>query len=172
MPRRKNKKFEPEEWQHNPDYKNKAGYENRAYFMVFESLLMSDAYLSLNSGERELLTVCLAQERFGRADEKRGFSEKYRNDRRYFTMNKQKREMYHLSSNATTASKQMEALITHGFVDCVVNGQNTRSKSLYRLSSRWILYGTEAFSVPEDVKTTAMRNRERKAAAKSEARAP
>ena len=50
----------------------------------------------------------------------------------------------------------MAALIEHGLIDCVQSGYSTRSKSLYRFSTRWQLYGTDRFTVPVSVMTTSM----------------
>jgi hypothetical protein len=50
----------------------------------------------------------------------------------------------------------MAALIEHGLIDCVISGYSTRTKSLYKFSTRWQLWGTENFTVPTSVMTTSM----------------
>ena len=41
-------------------------------------------------------------------------------------------------------------------LDCIQSGYTTRTKSLYRFSTRWQLWGTKDFTVPTSVMTTSM----------------
>ena len=64
--------------------------------------------------------------------------------------------LYCLYTNRNAFIDDMTALITFGFVDCVVSGAICKTKTLYRLSDRWRFYGTDKFSIPENVKTVSM----------------
>ena len=88
-----------------------------------------------------------------------GFPAYVRENPAYFTFNKAKWHkdgLYGLYSNSRQFYKDMAALIEHGLVDCVQSGYSTRTKSLYKLSNRWQLWGTENFTVPTSVMTTSM----------------
>ncbi|MFR1625219.1 MAG: hypothetical protein ACLSU1_10560 [[Eubacterium] siraeum] len=56
----------------------------------------------------------------------------------------------------------MTALIEKGFITCVECGAITRTKSIYRFSSMWQKYGTEAFTITAQDKTLAMQRKEKK----------
>ena len=88
-----------------------------------------------------------------------GFPAYVREDPAYFTFNKakwQKDGLYGLYSNSGQFYRDIKALIEHGFIDCVQSGYSTRTKSLYKFSTRWQLWGTENFTVPTSVMTTSM----------------
>ncbi len=48
-----------------------------------------------------------------------------------------------------TFRNDIDALIAYGFIRQVVAGYNTRTVNIYGFSSKWKLYGTEEFSIPE-----------------------
>lgn len=70
-------------------------------------------------------------------------------------------ELYAATSNERF-SKDMAALIEHGFVICIEDGYNTRSKSTYRLIGEWVNWNTARFyadthgQIPPKYMTTFM----------------
>ena len=91
-----------------------------------------------------------------------GFPDHVRGDPAYFTFNRAKWHkdgLYGLYSNSGQFYRDMAALIEHGLVDCVQSGFSTRSKSLYKLSDRWKLWGTDNYCVPASVMTLSMRRK-------------
>ena len=120
---------------------------------VYDSMLRSAAWIDLKPSAQALYFVCKSQY----------YAEKRKpiiSDRTSFTMNQGKwADTYKLyrKDNSKAFYRDMAALIEHGFIDCAESGANTRTKSIYRFSSRWHDYGTQAFEVPDSVKTAAMR---------------
>lgn len=126
---------------------------------LYDDLLDSPAFHDLTARQKILLIYC-RREAHGRAMAENG------NDERCFWMNKSLRcnvhELYK-TSDTRAFEHDMASLISHGFVDLVRSGYETRTKSLYRLSGRWNHWGTKAFGTPEDVKTVHLQNAEAKA---------
>ena len=123
---------------------------------VYMSMLLSDAWRALTAQQKTLYLYCKAQY----------YAEKKKpnGDRLCFTMNQSKwSDVYGLyeKSNAKGFYRDMSALIEHGFVVCVECGAATRTKSIYKFSSMWQRYGTDAFEVAVSDMTASMRRRER-----------
>jgi len=117
---------------------------------IYMSMLMSTAFMELNPRQKTLYLYCKAQQ----------YAEKHTEEQEQFTMNRSKwNNLYHLYSNGNSGSfyKDMSRLIEVGLVDCVSCGADSRQKSIYRLSSRWHEFGTDAYVLPEQVKTIALR---------------
>ena len=123
---------------------------------IYMSMLLSDAWRALSAQQQRLYLYCKAQY-YG---EKR----KPNDDRLCFTMNQSKwASLYGLyeKSNAKGFYRDMSALIEHGFIVCVECGAATRTKSVYKFSSMWQRYGTEAFEVSPANMTASMLRKER-----------
>lgn len=122
---------------------------------LFKSMLVSDAWRDLTPQQRNLYVVCKLQ----MYDEKH----KPNNDSRQFTMAQGKWSFYGLydKRNGSGFRRDMEALILHGFIRCVQNGANTRTKSVYAYSDQWRFWGTEAFHVTEQDYTLSMLHKKR-----------
>lgn len=120
---------------------------------IYMSMLMSPAWKDLTPKQQQLYVYCKAQK----------YAEKSKtHGEESYTMNRSKwcslYELYAIN-NAKGFYRDMEALITHGFVDCVECGANTRTKSIYKLSSRWHNYDKPGYEVPLGVMTSAMRRK-------------
>lgn len=134
---------------------------SEAFFsIVCDSMLKSDAWKQLSSNQKVLYITCKIQG-FKRND-KASFDEQYRGNPRYFTMNRYKyTKVYALynSNNQKGFHRDMDALIEHGFIECVISGRATRSKSLYRFSEKWKKYGTDEFYISPKVRTVSGNNK-------------
>lgn len=122
---------------------------------IYMSMLTLPAFRDLSAQQATLYLFCKAQYY--------GEKKKPNNDQLCFTMNKSKwNGLYGLydENNGRGFRRDMEALIEHGFVTCVECGAITRTKSIYRFSSEWQRWGTEAFVVLPSDMTLAM-NRKR-----------
>ena len=120
---------------------------------IYMSMLMSPAWMDLTPKQQQLYVYCKAQKY---AEKRKSHGDES------FTMNRSKWcNLYGLyaSNNARGFYRDMEALIMHGLVDCVECGANTRTKSVYKLSSRWHDYGKPGYEVPLGVMTSAMRRK-------------
>lgn len=125
---------------------------------LYMSMLLSPAWQDLTAQQQRLYLYCKAQY----------YAEKQKpgNDPLCFTMNQSKwSSLYRLyeKSNAKGFYRDMTELIEHGFITCVQCGAITRTKSIYRFSSMWQKYETEAFCVSMAEKTLGMQRKERKA---------
>ena len=133
---------------------------------LYRSMILSKPYNKLTANQKHLYTLCKS-ELYGKSkNDLEQFNEYFRekginkhDHPEYFTMNwgkVKKGGLYDCYSNTNSFRTDMNALIEHGFVDCILCGADTRSKSLYKLSGRWRFYGTDKFSVPENIKTISM----------------
>jgi hypothetical protein len=126
---------------------------------IYRSMMLHPACRDLTPNQFRLYVYCKS-ELYGKSrHDLDGFPEHVRADMTCFTFNKAKWHkdgLYGLYSNYGQFYRDMAALIEHGFVDCVQSGFSTRTKSLYKLSNRWQLWGTENFTVPPSVMTTPM----------------
>ena len=123
------------------------------FVQVYHDMLDHDAYKDLTAKQKELHLYCL-RNTHGKATE-----DDPSHDPRLFYMNKAQRTVEHRlypPSDTRRFKHDMAALVSHGFVDCVRSGYATRTKSLYRLSSRWHRWGTESFELPNEVMTEYM----------------
>lgn len=118
---------------------------------IYESMLLSAAWLSLSATQQVLYITCKSQY----------YSEKQKpnGNREQFTMNKYKwLTKYQLYTNSNSAGfyRDMGELINKGFIKCVYCGANSRTKSIYQYSDKWQLYGTDSFFIPNKDKTISM----------------
>lgn len=99
---------------------------------IYESMLRSVAWKDLSGNQKALYVTCKAQY----YDVKKHPNE----DRLQFHMNQnlwmKKYELYN-EGNRAGFYKDMDVLISHGFIECVENGKSTFSKSVYKYSNRW-----------------------------------
>lgn len=124
------------------------GRKSEPYASIYHSMMTSEAYLSLTPRQRDLYTFCKLQ-----------FYDEVPRGEPKFTMNRYKWcNTYHLytEGNAAAFYRDMRALIEHGLIDCVSPGALTHQKNEYRLSARWIDYGTNDFKMPVNCMTAAM----------------
>lgn len=148
----KKKKFVPK------DFESMKGIHDTSA-SIFRSMLLHQVCRDLTASQFRLYVYCKSELYGKNRHDLDGFPAYVRDDPAYFTFNKakwQKDGLYGLYSNSGQFYKDMAALIEHGFIDCVQSGYSTRTKSLYKFSTRWQLWGTENFTVPTSVMTTSM----------------
>ncbi|HIW39664.1 MAG TPA: hypothetical protein IAA36_01680 [Candidatus Eubacterium pullicola] len=122
-----------------------------AFSSIYYSMLISPAFTSLTASQKTLYMYCKVQyygeEPVGKPT---------------FSMNKGKWcKKYKLYSegNAQGFYRDMEALINHGFIDCIYQGALYHRKNRYMFSNRWQQYGKKDYEVPYNVMTYAMYKR-------------
>lgn len=126
---------------------------------IYRSMLLHPACKDLTASQFRLYVYCKSELYGKNRHDLDGFPAYVRDDPAYFTFNKakwQKDGLYGLYSNSGQFYRDMAALIEHGLIDCIQSGYTTRTKSLYRFSTRWQLWGTKDFTVPTSVMTTSM----------------
>lgn len=128
---------------------------------IYKSMQNHTAWKDLSPTQKVLYLACKA-EYYGKSrHDLDSFEEEYRSDQAVFTFSRSKWlkgiiGSYELYSNLNSFYKDMDNLILHGFIDCVICGRSTRTKSLYRFSSRWQLWGTDRFTLPASVMTDSL----------------
>ena len=128
---------------------------------IYKTMQNHAAWKCLSPTQKVLYLACKA-ERYGKKKhDLDSFGQQYRTDPTVFTFNRSKWKKgiegsYDLYSNQNQFYKDMDSLIKHGFIDCVICGKSTRTKSLYRFSSRWQFWGTDQFSLPASVMTDSL----------------
>lgn len=124
---------------------------------LYRSLTESPAYLTLTSIEKSLYIAMQQQAYKNDRRDKKDFEEAYKNDMRYFTMNKYKyRDKYKICKKTESFIKARDELIRRGLIDCVIDGSVSRTKNLYKLSRRWHKYGTDEFQLPVNVMSNTL----------------
>lgn len=127
------------------------GKSNDVSANLYASMLTSPAWLDLTAQQKTLYAYCKLQ--------LYGEKQKPTEDPTTFTMNQSKwadRYRLYKKNNFKGFSRDMEALILHGFVVCVECGATTRTKSVYKLSSSWQRWNTEAFELSPSEMTLSM----------------
>ena len=144
MPRKRQQAAKP--------YQRRPGSKS-GFVQLFYDLLGSEAFHDLTPKQKLLYVYC-ARESHGRAMADHG------GDERLFYMNRALRVECHglyAEGDKRGFERDMQALIEHGFVDCVQSNYKSRERNLYRLSARWNAWGQPSFSIPDEVMTTHMR---------------
>lgn len=157
MTRRKNNSYIPK------PFESTIGSKRDTSANIYMSMLKSDAFMSLTSSQKVLYLYCKSQQ-YGTSTSERAKFELI-DKLEYFTFSEHKwREQFKLYSKANRNKfyKDMNKLIEVGLIDCVHSGQSSRTKNIYKLSSRWLKYGTKDFEIPESVKSAAYRHQEAK----------
>ena len=160
--KRKKEKYKPKDFESYPIILKRA-YDVSAN--IYESMILSPAWLDLTPKQKELYQVCklqmYAQKRRPKLEEIDGADVRttafYMNRHLWMT----KYQIYK-PGNEKAFYRDMEALIDHGFIKCVSSGAYNKEKSIYDYSDKWRFYGENCFSIPAEHKTPAMNKKERK----------
>lgn len=140
----KRSKYKPKDFE-----SSKAGSDCSAN--IYKSMIESEAFKSLTKNQR-LLYVYMKMQYYGVATNKHP-----KQNQEMFYFNKHLWcDKYGLYKNANSFEKDRDSLIEKGFIKCVENGNNTRTKSVYQFSSKWRLYGSNAFYLYNDEMTTSL----------------
>ena len=126
------------------------------FVMFYKSMMEHPSFVDLSPQQKTLYLFCKAQYYF---EKKKPLI----SDNTSFTMNRAKYVAYGLYSKNSGKSFQrdIDALIEHGFVDCVQSGKNLRKKTIYRLSDRWHNWGQSWYQVPLNCMTTSLIRKEK-----------
>lgn len=132
------------------------GASNDVSSNLYASMLTSPAWLDLTAQQKTLYIYCKLQL----------YAEKSKptDDPSAFTMNQAKwsgKYKLYQTNNFKGFSRDMTALIEHGFVTCIESGAYTRTRSIYRLSAMWKEWGTEAFAISPSEMTLSMTRKRR-----------
>ena len=124
---------------------------------IYMSMVLSSAWKNLTANQRQLYLYCKLQYY--------GEKKKPTDNPLEFTMNQTKwADLYGLykRNNAASFTRDMTALIEHGFISCSFCGDTTRTKSIYCFSDKWQQWGTDNFRLDRSEMTLAMLRKSQK----------
>lgn len=130
-------------------------YESKAFVRIFLDMVNSPAFKDLSYKQQLLYFYMKIQ--FCQKDSKKPNGKHLQF---YFNRGLYKNTL-ELYSNDGQFRKDRDNLIEHGFIICVENGSNTRSKSIYQFSDKWQNYGTEKFILQPNQKTLTLLRKEK-----------
>lgn len=130
-------------------------YESKAFVRIFLDMVNSPAFKDLSYKQQLLYFYMKIQ--FGQKESKKPNGKHLQF---YFNRGLYKNTLG-LYSNDEQFRKDRDALIMHGFIICIENGFNTRSKSIYQFSDKWQNYGTEKFILQPNQKTLTLLRKEK-----------
>jgi len=118
---------------------------------IYESMLLSDAWLALTAPCKALYLVCKSQYYSEKNHPNNNPTQFYMNEAKWLS----KYKLYKVG-NEKGFYRDMEKLIAGGFISCFECGAATRTRSVYQLSDKWVLYGKPDFKISQEEKTVAM----------------
>lgn len=130
-------------------------YENKTFTRIFLNMINSPAFKDLSY--RQQLLYFYMKIQFYQKDSKKPNGKHLQF---YFNRGLYKNNLK-LYSNDEQFRKDRDALIEHGFIVCVQDGSNTRSKSVYQFSDLWQVYGSPNFKIDGMHKTLTLLRKER-----------
>ena len=141
--------------EYRPKPSESTGSKGDTFARLFESKTLSTAWIDLSASAKVLFMTCSAQP----------YTQKPKpnpaNDQRFYMNQSLWLHKYHLYSKANLGGfyRDMNSLVNHGFICCIENGANSRTKSVYEFSDGWKAFGTDAFAVSPKILTQAGRRK-------------
>lgn len=115
------------------------GVANDTHARIFESMLLSPAFMDLSKNQR-LLYVYMKAQYFGKRKPGEDFKEiGILQEPELFYFSKTTAESYSLYARGSHMQfyNDVKALETHGFIKTVSNGSSTKKKSIYKFVGDW-----------------------------------
>lgn len=109
------------------------------YAGIYETMLISPAFLNLTKNQR-LLYVYMKAQYYGKRKPKNDFpdiEQFQRDDLFYFNMALAEKYGLYSRSNDRQFYADIKAIEQHGFIKTVSNGRSTKSRSIYQFISEW-----------------------------------
>lgn len=122
------------------DYNGKTRQE--VFAPIYESMLQSNAFTSLNHKQQMLYIYCKLQY-YGKRKPKRDYPEiDAFNSDDCFYFNWKTAQSYKLYKENSSANfyRDMNSLISHGLIERISSGAKHRTKSIYKYSTKWTEY--------------------------------
>ena len=105
------------------------------YATIFHSMIISDAYHSLTSRQKDVYT-CMKDLYYSVPEKLHPFGRS-----EYFYFNKHLwKDVYKVHTNGERLRADIDALIEKGFIEEVENNKNLRQKNIYKYSDKWRTY--------------------------------
>mgnify|MGYP006987734360 CR=1 FL=1 len=132
------------------------GTSKDSHIQLTNSMLMHPAFYTLKPRAQSLYVYCknACWRKTGEEWKELKESEFYMNKAKYVHTYK-----LYTEGNANAFIEDMNALIENGLIDCVYQGQTQRKKNVYRLSTRWLEYGTDHYTIPPSVCSLSLKRK-------------
>ena len=119
-----------------------SGASSETFFVCTDSLLKSPAFQDLSNKQKVLYVTCLSQ-MYGKRKPCRDYPDVKEFQRpEVFYFNKAIAVSYGLYSDKDTSLyKDMNVLISHGFIEKLLDGKVTYKKNVYCFSAKWKTWG-------------------------------
>ena len=127
-------------------YEVNGTFRDDTFAQIYESVLRSEAFQSL-APRVQMLYIYTRMQEMGKRKPNRELKntmvEEFVKSEDYFFFPSNVAAQYtsRYNSKQSNLYKDMRTLEEHGFIDIVISGRNTRTKSVYRHSDRWKQYG-------------------------------
>ncbi len=143
MPRKsKNEDYKPQTWETMGATFQDTNHRTRkdTFARLYESMLTSQAFMTLNSKQKVLYLYCKAQY-MGKRKPERDFPDIdcFKGSDKFYLSWKSVLDDYKLYKPSMTANfyNDMKALCEHGLIEIVSSGKRQRMKSIYKFSDKW-----------------------------------
>lgn len=120
---------------------------------IYESMLISDAFMDLSKNQR-LLYIYVKKQFWSKnrppkhSEEER---ERFGDCSVYFNIDLAVQYGLYKATNRKGFYDDMQALIDHGFLECLVRAKNQFGKNIYKLSDKWQKWKTEHMAVEKTI---------------------
>ena len=121
---------------------------------IFESMMLSNAWLDLTSNQKVLYLCCKSQKYSQHSINDEDTKSFYFN--RHLWLNKYK---LYSASNQRYFYKDMGELILHGFIKCGKCGAVAKEKNIYQLSDKWQVWDTNLFNLDNSELSMSLLNK-------------
>ncbi len=151
---RSNKTDKPRTFESAGSVRYRAGEKPRqdTFARLYESMLLSDAYIDLTDKQKHLYTLCKAQY-IGKRKPERDYPdiEELEGAELFYLNWDLVWNVYKLYSEKSHSAfyHDMDALISHGFITRISSGRLRRAKTVYRYSNKW-----QSWKLPSTMKRT------------------
>ena len=115
------------------------GISNDTSAAIYESMLISPAFMDMTKNQR-FLYVCMKAQYYGKRKPGKDFPDIEQlqgDDLFYFNLSLAEKYGLYTRNGHTSFYNDVKAIEDHGFIETVSNGKATHSKSIYRYSSKW-----------------------------------
>lgn len=134
------KKYTPKSFESVGKVKTTSGKEKAdTSANIFESMLLSQAFQSLNARQRILYVICKAQY-YGKRKPEKDYPEIDQfqgDDKFYLNWSLVQRYGVYRPSMSSNFYADMKALADKGFIEIISSGKTHRKKTIYKFSDRW-----------------------------------
>ena len=118
------------------------GVSNDTSANIYESMLQSEAFKNLAT-KQQMLYVCMKSQYYGKRKPRqdyRDIKELQDDSVFYFSISTAEKYGLYTRSNSGRLYKDIDVLVSHGFIEVISKGKNQHEKTIYKFSGRWKMW--------------------------------